>query len=83
MKTKKTAFLNLVETNYGKNENTIATIRANKDGTMAIVEFVGGGANACFKTVANAWDWVNSIRSETSFFEPTENYPKEWKKNFV
>lgn len=80
---KKTAFLSVVQHAWGSSEQTVAVVRANKDGTRAVVEFIGGGEAACFQTVRQAWDWLRLKLTECQFFEPTESYPREWKKNFV
>ena len=79
----KTAFLNIVAHNLGAEEHSIGTIRANKDGRRAVVEWVGIGETVCFPSVAKAWDYVKGAVDDNAYFEPTAAYPEKWRKNFI
>ena len=54
----KQVHLTLIETTCGKDDRTIATVRATKHGKQAELQFVGETGKRRFPTVQKAWEWL-------------------------
>lgn len=87
---KNTAYMNLVEFDRmdGQTDRTIATIRANRFGKNAVIEWIGDQIETAstpekFDTVAKAWEFLNAIRGMNTYLQPTDDHPKEYRPNFV
>ena len=72
----KQVHLTLIETTYGKEDRTIATVRATKHGKQAELQFVGEMEKRRFPTVQKAWEWLcqNTYRENRgTYFGTTEH----------
>ena len=72
----KQVHLTLIETTCGKDDRTIATVRATKHGKQAELQFVGETEKRRFPTVQKAWEWLcQTVYRENSstYFERTEH----------
>ena len=72
----KQVHLTLIETTYGKDDRTIATVRATKHGKQAELQFVGETEKRRFPTVQTAWEWFcqNTYRGKgNTHFGTTEH----------
>lgn len=77
----KTVFLTLVNAPIGGNEHTIVTVRANKNGKRAEIQFIGEKAYVCFQNVKEAyWHLCQTAYKDTpsTYFSVPDEAPDFW-----
>ena len=58
--------LTLVEHTLGEDDNTIAYVKATKQGKQAELRFIGDDKVMKFPTVAQAWQWLQRNTYQTN-----------------